>query len=125
MEFTKFITEDGTAKSAELIDPCAFKAIVAHYLHPDSDIQEVLILDESLDLAQIGSFFQFPVENGDYSKAVLELLGSGKLRYALPALLAETKTNPLLFDEIGFDRMVYVIRAEPFYLVKLTDKIWN
>lgn len=100
-----------------LIDPCGFGPTVLGHLQNDPEIQNIVVVNESVELAEAGAAFI----DGDEDR-IHQWLETKAIQ-----LVVEERRDgrEKLISEIPFDRMVYVLYLPPFYLVKETDRVWE
>ena len=127
-EATKFEFPFDTGIARELeskIDPCSFSTIKRYFFSATSEINQVVIVQESYKLEEVAAFFVAP----DSSTTVLEqMLRAGVFKYGVPTILGvrpEWQPFATAFDTIPFDLMVYALYNPPIYIIKLTKEFWR
>lgn len=107
------------------IDPCGFATIKRYFLSPESEIDQIVIVQEGYKLEEVAAFFVAPESNTVTLEAMLR---AGVFKYGYPSLALappEWHTYIIAFDKIADDLMVYALYCPPAYIIKTTDEFWR
>lgn len=126
-EFRKTFTDADRAEINALIDPCPFRAVLAHLFDPTSEIDAVWFLKtEKIDLAEMGAFF---IKSKETEATFWGLVLLGLIEMGNPVrkqqYFGKYLVNYRAYREVQPSRKCYVIHAPPFYLVRETKTMWR
>jgi hypothetical protein len=110
------------ARLRSQIDPCEFRAVTQHVRNPASEIQMVVLVQESYALEEVAAAFA-TTSNGN--AALQTLLGQGVIKFGvddLSRVQANSQHGVVLLESISDQQDCRVIYLPPCYVVQMCSR---